>query len=335
MPDVKLFGKKIPAWGIGVAAVGGVAVVYLAVKQKRAAAAAASSASGSAIDPVTGLPASEDSAIDPVTGEAYLAEAQQYGSVQAADTAFQSNVNGSNDIGTAGGSSGGGYGGYYGYSEAPPNTTVVGGTTYGSNSAWAQAVEAGLTDIGYSSTDVSAALGRYLSNLSETPAQAAIVQAAIAEYGPPPVGSYQIISAPSTGGGTVTTDVKIPDVNGIDVEQASSILRAAGLKPSGPAGQAGVLHIVTSTSPAEGTTVASGSGVTLHYKTQSESSGSKVPDVVGDAQAAAFGKISAAGFKPKGTPDVPGKVLYVESQSPKAGASAAKGSTVTVTSKIK
>ena len=61
----------------------------------------------------------------------------------------------------------------------------------------------------------------------------------------------------------------------------------------------------------------------------------RVPGVVGDAQATAYGKISEAGLKPRmsaTTHPVRGEILYVESQAPKAGGEAVKGATVTVTS---
>lgn len=329
MADVNIFGKKVPAWGVGLVAAGGVAALYFVYKQKQNAAAAA--ATTSTIDPLTGLPTSQDNVVDPLTGSTYLAEAQEYGSVSAAESALSggSSVAANEaDLLSNGGSGGGGFVGSD-VGGAPPNSNVVAGTTYGSNSAWSQAVEAGLTDVGYVPTDVSAALGRYLSNLSETPAQASIVQAAIAEYGPPPVGSFQIISAPPTTATGTTTEVTIPNVVGVDVSQASSILTASGLKPSGPAGTAGVTHVVTSTTPAVGTQVASGSSVTLNYK-----SSPTVPNVVGEAQEAAFARLSAAGLKAKGTPVVKGKTLIVQSQSVKAGTSVPAGTTVTLVSKV-
>ena len=61
----------------------------------------------------------------------------------------------------------------------------------------------------------------------------------------------------------------------------------------------------------------------------------RVPGVVGDAQATAYGKISKAGLAPRmsaTTHPVRGEILYVESQAPGAGGEAVKGSTVTVTS---
>jgi hypothetical protein len=171
-------------------ALGGAGVAWFAIKQHQSS----SAASSSAIDPLTGLPASQDNQPDPVTGEAYLAEAQQYGSVSAAEQALSGSGLSGGYYGTGGS---GLIGTSTGASLVPANT--VQGTAYATNAAWAQAVEAGLTDIGYAPTDISAALGRYLSGLSETAAQAGIVQAANAEYGPPPVGSFQVIQAPAAG----------------------------------------------------------------------------------------------------------------------------------------
>lgn len=175
---------------IAVVAGGGV-VAWFAWKQHKSSSGAGSASS---IDPVTGLPYSQDNQIDPLTGQTYLGEAQTYGSVAAAEQAAAGSA-AVDFSGTGAGSFG--PVGTSGQSLVPANT--VQGTNYASNAAWAQAAEAGLTDIGYTSTDVAAALGRYLAGLSLTPDQATIVQAAIAEFGPPPVGSFQVIMAPSTG----------------------------------------------------------------------------------------------------------------------------------------
>jgi hypothetical protein len=59
-----------------------------------------------------------------------------------------------------------------------------------------------------------------------------------------------------------------------------------------------------------------------------------VPKTVGQPQEAAFAILSEAGLKPKGTPTISGKTLTVQSSNPPAGASVAKGSTVTLTSKV-
>jgi cell wall-associated NlpC family hydrolase len=61
----------------------------------------------------------------------------------------------------------------------------------------------------------------------------------------------------------------------------------------------------------------------------------RVPGVVGEAQATAYGTISKAGLKPKmsaTTHPVPGEILYVASQAPAGGGEAVKGATVTLTS---
>jgi cell wall-associated NlpC family hydrolase len=62
----------------------------------------------------------------------------------------------------------------------------------------------------------------------------------------------------------------------------------------------------------------------------------RVPGVVGDAQATAYGKIDKAGLRPRmsaTTHPVRGEILYVVSQAPGGGGEAVKGATVTVTSR--
>lgn len=272
MADISILGRKVSPWAAGAVGVGGVAVTWYAIRQHQASSAASavsSPASSSAIDPVTQLPYSQDNQVDPATNMTYLQEAEEYGSVAAAEQAMTGA-----GIGAAG-YYGAGYP-YGNYAGVPQNITTVSGTEYATNAAWAQAVEAGLTDIGYSSTDVASALGRYLGRLPETSAQAGIVQAAIAEYGPPPVGTYTVIMQSSTGStgsgntGSGTSEVTVPNVEGVNVEQATQIIEAAGLKASGPKGEQGVSHVVTSTSPEAGAKVKHGSTVTLHYRSEHE-----------------------------------------------------------------
>jgi hypothetical protein len=141
------------------------------------------------INPVTGLAYSQDSAIDPITGLSYLAESEQYGSVQAAEASVSAY-----GLSTASGS------GIPVNPASPPPAgspnTTVGGSVYTSDSAWAQAATAGLADIGYNATDVATALGAYLTGTPVTQAQAKLINTAIAEFGPPPVGSFQVIIIP-------------------------------------------------------------------------------------------------------------------------------------------
>jgi cytoskeletal protein RodZ len=87
---VEIAGHKIPNWaligGAGVLVAGG---IYVYKRSSNAASSSASSTTNpSAIDPVTGLPYSEDQTTDPLTGMTYLAEAQEYGSVSAAEAAL-------------------------------------------------------------------------------------------------------------------------------------------------------------------------------------------------------------------------------------------------------
>lgn len=87
-------------------------------------------------------------------------------------------------------------------------------------------------------------------------------------------------SATANSGGTITekvttthsagANVTVPGVVGESVEQATVTLRADGLKASGPKGQMGVVHKVTSTSPAAGSVVPKGSTVLLTAKPEKE-----------------------------------------------------------------
>jgi hypothetical protein len=190
--------------------------------------AATSNSSATGTDPVTGLPYSQDTATDPITGLQYLQEAQQYGSVAAAEasvSAFgQSTATGSGiPVNPASPASSGSI------------NTPVGTSVYTSNAAWAQAATAGLADVGYSETDVATALGAYLTQQPLTPAQAQLVNTAIAEYGPAPVGNLQVILQPakqpapppaSGSGGTSKPPVSAPKVpamvTGVSVSDISS-----------------------------------------------------------------------------------------------------------------
>lgn len=154
------------------------------------------------LDPVTGLPYSQDDATDPVTGMTYLAEAQQYGSVAAAEA----------DVAQFGTTVASGSGVAVSPATYPVSSTAPGAVavdTYTSNAAWAQAVQAGLAGVGYDATAVGAALGAYLQGLplstAGSPSPYAIVNTAISEYGRPPVGTFQVIQAPPAGPGPAST----------------------------------------------------------------------------------------------------------------------------------
>src|SRR5487761_148930 len=202
---ISVGGKKVSKWivygGVGVVVVGGI----LYFKNKNSSSSSGTSASQSGTDPVTGLPYTQDSQIDPATGMTYLAEAQQYGSVSAAEAAVSANYGGG---GVYGGSGYGGTGtsGYSGTGYGYPTYSATGTTgQYATNADWAQAVTAALPGItGDSQTDVAAAVAHYLAALPLTATQVNDIQVALAEFGPPPVGSFSVISQGS-GSGTTST----------------------------------------------------------------------------------------------------------------------------------
>jgi hypothetical protein len=218
-------------------------------------------ATGSAIDPVTNLPASEDDQIDPITQLPYLQEAQEYGSVAAAEAS----------VSAYGATSNTGSG--IGVSPVSPNTSgstsaagSVNSSTYTSDAAWVQAATAGLADIGYNETDVATALGDYVTQTPVTAAQAQLINTAIAEYGPPPIGNLQVIQAPTS---SPAATVKVPgDLIGQAQEAAFAILSAAGLHATGTPTVKGKTLIVQTVTPAEGTTVAPGATIKLTSKVE-------------------------------------------------------------------
>lgn len=170
------------------------------------AAPAGNTSAASGNDPITGLPFSDDSATDPLTNQQYLAEAEQYGSVAAAEASVsqygQSTATGSGiPVNPASPASSGSV------------NTVVGTSVYTSNAAWSQAATAGLVSVGYDGPTVAAALGAYTTQTPLTPAQITIVNTAISEYGPAPVGNLQVIPQPASGPGQ-SIPVTAPSVDG-------------------------------------------------------------------------------------------------------------------------
>lgn len=134
------------------------------------------------------------------------------------------------------------------------------------------------------------------------------VQQAIGGSVPGDPGTIQAALSAVLGGLTVTT------------AQKNLFLEAVGILGNPPGGYP--VPIKTSDTAAQPGTPATAAQV-------------GVPNVIGEAQETAFGKILGVGLHPTGTPDVHGKILYVVTQSPKAGTKVAKGSTVTVMSKVR
>ena len=174
---MKIGGKEVPSWavygGVGVAVVGGLLWFRHRSASSGAASAATTAAAGSSlIDPATGIPYADETA---------------------------------GAINSSGGLSGLGFG--FPTSDVT-GSTLSSGTSFTTNAQWAQAVEAGLTGLGYDAQAVGSAIGKYLLSQPLTSDQVTIVQTAVAEYGPPPVGTFAIIAGgaapppPPSGGGT-------------------------------------------------------------------------------------------------------------------------------------
>ena len=318
-------GKKVNKWVAGGIAVGGAAAVFMVYRAHKSSATAATS-SDTVTDPATGTTYPSGST-DPSTGETYGQEIGQYGSVSAADSAGlqqqQSALYGQGNL----------YGTGYNVGDYSTGTygagTTVSGSVYTSNSGWAQAATAGLTDIGYSATDVAGALGDYLTGTPVTSDQAAIINAALAEYGNPPSGSFQIITQPSGNTSSAST-VAVPDVVGESLTEAQSTLSAVGLVYSGTRGVAGSTK-AASQSPAPGTQVHHGTTVTVtaaKSATPAKAATYGIPVVKGESAAKATAHLEADGFKVD-SGGLPGNEI-VASTSPAGGTKAAHGTTVTL-----
>jgi hypothetical protein len=207
MADVNIPGLGHMKKGYVIAIAGGglVLVIYLYRKQKANAAAATPATAQAATTTggqLNGYPwdgtignSADPQSEDPSTGMTYAQEAAEgvgvYTAASGADTGALAGLSGVTTSTTS--------------ATSAPTT----------NAAWAQQATANLVAIGYSSTDVAAALGQYLASLPLTAAQQTIVQVALAEDGPPPVGSFSIITtgsstATSTGTGSTSTGSTAP-----------------------------------------------------------------------------------------------------------------------------
>lgn len=166
------------------------------------------------------------------------------------------------------------YGGWYGGNIPTLPTGITSNTQFQTNEDWASAVENDLLANGYDQGTVATAISRVLAGLSVTSNQKDIFMQGIGLIGQPPQGYPTPIKVTNPGHHPPPTEkVAVPNVVGIDVEQASQILSAAGLKANGPRGITGVVHVVTGTSPHVGTQVNKGSTVKLSFRSVKE----KVP----------------------------------------------------------
>lgn len=175
--------KNLPPWGKAAVAAGGLGAVYLVWRARKnaAAAPAAAPADTSNIDPQTGF----------ATGSPADLAALGQGS-----SGFPVQATGSGGV--------------------PVGVT----SGYGTNAAWAQAAQAGLSQVGFDPETVATALGLYLEGQAVTASQAAIVFAATAEFGAPPVSPPPVKLVPPTG--PAHTGNTAPSVSGGHVVSVSN-----------------------------------------------------------------------------------------------------------------
>ncbi len=306
----------LPVWVWMAAAIG----VYLWYSHQQAA----STASASAVPNQQTDPAGNIGTIDPATG--YV-----YGTPEDL-AALAANNSGSTGSGSAG------------------QNATTGGQTYADNNSWGIAAVNYLVGLGIDATTANQAIQQYLASQTLTSAQQGDVNLAIQALGPPPTLPGPTTGNPSpitgggggsgSGGGGGSTTVRVPNLVGDDVVNASSACQSAGLKlsPEVPA-VAGETHVVTGQTPTAGSTAATGSTVKITYKTTGKATGTtgktaakvRVPSVVGKDVTTASAALGAAGLKM--TPEVPavkGKTHTVTSQTPAANSMVPTGATVTI-----
>jgi hypothetical protein len=166
-----------------------------------------------------------------------------------------------------------GAGGSYPYPITSPYWYAV--TAPQNNPQWTQNATTALVNQGYTGTAILAALGKYIGGkpVVQGSSDDTIIQAAIAIEGyPPQPGSggyppgvnYQG-AQPGQNGGQVT----VPNIHGLTLSRADSILKAAGLKYNTSPGREkkGYSRIVTAQNPKAGEKVKSGTyvSITWHY----------------------------------------------------------------------
>jgi hypothetical protein len=94
------------------------------------------------------------------------------------------------------------------------------GQTVTTNAQWMAEVETGLSEQGYSASDIGQGLAAYfaskpLGTSSDGTNLYTMMNLAVNEYGPPPTGSYPLlIAGPSTGGGGGGGGTGTPEVSG-------------------------------------------------------------------------------------------------------------------------
>jgi hypothetical protein len=269
MADVKLplVGPVSKKWVVIVAVGSAATIGYVIIRRRSQANSAAATAA-------SGASSTDTSDIDPLTGD-IAGSAQD----QADLAAMQAGGYEGDDLGD-------GLGDYGGYLAATPAAaTIPGAGGFTTNGEWAQQAETDLGGLGIDQTTLAAALGYYLTGQALSDAQQSLVDQAIAEEGYPPVagpdGYPPAMKTGATGTGTGTggggtgtgggggSNVTVPKVEGMRVDDANAALTKAGLTSHlSTARKPGVAYWVASQTPGAGKSVAAGSAVDLGITTR-------------------------------------------------------------------
>jgi hypothetical protein len=310
LPTGEIGGVKKKTLIIGGASLGGLVIVVVWMRSKKASQSSANQSS--VTDPAGNVCA----ALDPNSG--YCPGTPQ-------DLQYQTAV-GTNAASYVGGQ----IIGYDGngnpiYSSSGP---ITGPGSYVNNAEWAQASESYIVqnEPNADPAIVGAALGAYIEGQPVSSSQKTIIEQAIAFEGLPPVpgtnGDPPNINENGGTGGTTTTKVVVPKVTGLSESGAVNKLQQVGLT----AKINGTGTIVSQT-PAAGAKVDKGSNVDLHAVTKSTTKPVKktIPNVVGKTAAQGEDELKRYGF----TVGVNGSGFIV-SQTPRGGTQANTGSRVDI-----
>lgn len=226
--------------------IGGGAVLIVGIGYYRSKKAAAANAAAQTATDATNAANDPSAGIDPATGF-------PYGSAEDAAALAQQQGLSYNPYSPLGGGSPGGQ-----YPQVGP--------PFSSNAAWGQYCEQTMGSNG--SDTIAAALGHYLTGSPLQSGESTIVDQAIAIAGYPPVaGPNGMPPALNTNNPGPGGNVTVPNVVGMETDAGQRAIVAAGLKVNRPQKlQPGRGSTITSESPSAGTSVASGSTVTIQIK---------------------------------------------------------------------
>ena len=255
--------KNLKPWQQAAIVIGSAGAIGVVVWQKEkakkavpvtpatATQAATSGTAGEIEDPTTGQ-YYPDTSVDPETGLTYQQEITEYGSVSAADAA----TSGIDDQATLQGET------PEEYDEQIGGTPLGTTSTVTTNAQWTAEVQTGLSEQGYSASDIGQALAAYFSSTplgtsSDGTSLYTIMNLAVSEYGPPPTGSYPLLMGSTTSTGTGTSSS-----TGTSSTGTTSTGTTSGTGTSSGTGSASTGTTSTGTTSATGTSSGTGSTTT-------------------------------------------------------------------------